>query len=115
MIKVIKQFYWQHLITKIYKKLGQGGKDRPPDIILRRDRNMVPEKASEPWSSITNGLINCPLCNGPVGGWRAGYRSRERAGHSEDFFNQSQNSPLRGIESGTWRCYPEALTITLDG
>jgi hypothetical protein len=24
------------------KKLGQGGKDSPPGIILRRDRNMVP-------------------------------------------------------------------------
>jgi hypothetical protein len=34
----------------IIKKLGWGGKDRPPGIILRRDRNMVlPKKISEPW------------------------------------------------------------------
>jgi hypothetical protein len=31
------------------KKLSRGGKDLPPGIILRRDRNMVPaEKTSEP-------------------------------------------------------------------
>jgi hypothetical protein len=31
------------------KKLGWGGKDRPPSIILRRDRKMVPtEKTPEP-------------------------------------------------------------------
>ena len=38
------------------KKLGRGGKDRPPGIILRRDRNMVPaEKIPEPWPPITSG------------------------------------------------------------
>ena len=32
------------------KKLGRGGKDRPPGIILRRDPNMVPtKKTPEPW------------------------------------------------------------------
>jgi hypothetical protein len=31
------------------QKLGQGRKDRPPGILLRRDRNMVPaEKIPEP-------------------------------------------------------------------
>jgi hypothetical protein len=38
------------------KKLTRGGKDRPPVIILRRDRNMVPaEKIPEPWPPITSG------------------------------------------------------------
>jgi hypothetical protein len=42
--------------THIKKKLGRGGKDRPPGIILRRDRNMVPaEKIPEPWPPITSG------------------------------------------------------------
>jgi hypothetical protein len=37
---------------------------------------------------------------------------REWAGHSEGiFFNQARNSPLKGIEPGTWR---GALTITLE-
>jgi hypothetical protein len=32
-----------------FKTLGRGGKDRPPDIILRRDQNMVlAEKIPEP-------------------------------------------------------------------
>jgi hypothetical protein len=38
------------------KKLGRGGKDRPPGIKLRRERNMVSaEKIPEPWPSITSG------------------------------------------------------------
>jgi hypothetical protein len=37
-----------------------------------------------------------------------------RAAQREIFFNQAKNSPLRGIEPGTWRCYSEALTITLE-
>jgi hypothetical protein len=39
--------------------------------------------------------------------------TRERAGHNErNFFNQARNSPPRGIEPRTWRCYSEGLTIT---
>jgi hypothetical protein len=84
--------------------------------MLRRDRNMVPaEKTPESLPPITNGPINCPLCNGPTGGWHAGYRS-PRAGGAQrgDFFNQARNSPPRGIEPGTWRCYSKALTIKLE-
>jgi hypothetical protein len=46
-----------HLVHNFrLKKLGQGGKNRPPDIILR-DRNMVPaKKIPEPWPPITVGL-----------------------------------------------------------
>jgi hypothetical protein len=36
-------------IVALNQKLGRGGKDHPPGIILRRDRNMVPaEKIPEP-------------------------------------------------------------------
>jgi hypothetical protein len=39
-----------------HKKLIRGGKNRPPDIILRRDRNMVPtEKIPKPCPPITSG------------------------------------------------------------
>jgi hypothetical protein len=31
-----------------------------------------------------------------------------------DFFNQARNLPPRGIESGSWRCYSEVLTLTLE-
>ena len=57
-------------------KLGGGEKDRPSNIILRRDQNIVSaEKIREPWPP---SLANChrPLCNGPAGGWRAGRNSR---------------------------------------
>jgi hypothetical protein len=98
------------------KKLSRGGKDRPPGIILRRNRNIGPGRENpEPWPPSLTVRINCPLCNGLAGGWRAGYRS-PRAGRTQrgDFFNQARNSPPRGIKSGTWRCYSEALTITLE-
>jgi hypothetical protein len=51
----------------VNKKLGRAGKDRPQ-------------------TPITNGPINCPFCNGPARGWRAGYRPRERVGHSKGIF-----------------------------
>jgi hypothetical protein len=96
-------------------KLGRGGQDRPPGIILRRDRNMVPaEKIPESWPPITNGSINCPLCNGSAGGWRSGFRSpRTCETQRGDFFNQVQNLPLRGIEPRTWRCYSGANILSL--
>jgi hypothetical protein len=78
-----------YFFSNIKKKLDQEGKDRPPDIILRRDRNMVSaEKIPGPCPSITNGPINCPLCNGPVGGWCAGYRSpkADRTQRARGFF-----------------------------
>jgi hypothetical protein len=73
------------------KKTRPGGKYRPLSILVRRDRNMVlTEKTPEPWPLITNGPINCPLCNGPARGWRAGYRP-PRAGRAQrgDVFNQA--------------------------
>jgi hypothetical protein len=45
-----KQLLVRNLPIALLKKLSRGGKDRPPGIILRRDRNMVPvEKTPEPW------------------------------------------------------------------
>jgi hypothetical protein len=56
----------------ILKKLGGGGKDRPPGIILRRDRNMVPvEKIPEPWPPITSGP-SPPTTAQPEGGVHPG-------------------------------------------
>jgi hypothetical protein len=96
------------------KKLRRGGKDRPPGIILRRDRNMVPtEKILEPWPPSLAGCHR-PLCNSPAGGWRAGRNPGAGEAHRWDFFNQARNSPPRGIKSRNWRCYSEALTFTLE-
>lgn len=40
-------------------KLGRGGKDRPPGIILRRDQNNGPgQENPEPWPPITNGPMS---------------------------------------------------------
>jgi hypothetical protein len=55
-----------------YSKLGRGGKDCPPSIILRRDRNMVPARKSPNPGPPSIADRHRPLCNGPVGGWRAG-------------------------------------------
>jgi hypothetical protein len=75
---------------------------------------MVPaEKILEPWPPSLAGRHR-PLCNGPAGGWRAGRNPRAGGAQRGDFFNQARNSPPRGIEPRTWRCYSEALTITLE-
>jgi hypothetical protein len=52
-------------------------------------------KLSNPDPLLT-GRVICPLCNGPAGGWRAGYRSRERAGHSEGIFLTKPEIRLQG-------------------
>jgi hypothetical protein len=59
------------------KKLGRWGKDRPPGIILRRDRNMVrakknPETCPPPPPHTSLAGRHRPLYTGPAGGWRAG-------------------------------------------
>jgi hypothetical protein len=63
---------------------------------------MVPaEKTPEPWLPITNGPINCSLCNGPTGGWRAGYRSPRAGGtQREDFLTKPEIRPQEGSNSG---------------
>jgi hypothetical protein len=88
--------HWRRQDT--IKKLGREAKDRPPGIILRRDRNMVPtEKTPEPWPPITNRPINCPLRNGLPGGWRAGYRSLRAGGAQRgDFFTKPEIRPRGG-------------------
>jgi hypothetical protein len=54
------------------KKLGRGGKDRPPGIILRKDQNMIPaEKILEPWPPITSGP-SPPTLQQPS--WRVAHR-----------------------------------------
>jgi hypothetical protein len=55
---------------------------------------------------------HCPLCNSLAGGLRRNLGASEA--QRGNFFNQARNSPPRGIEPGTWRCYSEALTITLE-
>jgi hypothetical protein len=52
----------------LLKKLGRGGKDRPPGIILRKDRNngLGREKLRTLALSLM-GLVNGPLCNGSTG------------------------------------------------
>jgi hypothetical protein len=40
------------------------------------------EKTPELWPPITNGPINCPLCNSLTGRWCAGYAG----GHNERIF-----------------------------
>jgi hypothetical protein len=68
------------------------------------------EKIPEPWPPSLAGRYH-PLCNGPAGGWpNPGAGGAQRV----NFFNQARSSPPRGIEPGTWRCYSEALTITLE-
>jgi hypothetical protein len=75
---------------------------------------MVPaEKIPEPWPPSLAGRHR-PLYNGPAGGWRAGCNPGAGGAQREDFFNQARNSPPMGIEPGNWRCYSEALTITLE-
>jgi hypothetical protein len=99
------------------KKFGRGGKDRPPGIILRRDRNMVPvEKILEPCPPPSLAERHRPLCNSPASGWRAGHNPEAGGGGGTTrvFFNQARNLPPRRIEPETWRCYSEALTITLE-
>jgi hypothetical protein len=70
------------------------------------------EKTLEPWPPALAGCHR-PLCNGPTGGWRTGRNPGAGKAQRGDFFNQARNSPPRGIEPGTWRCYSETLTITL--
>jgi hypothetical protein len=54
--RIKKSSFVQEALVNNKKKLGRGGKDRPPGIILRRDRNKVPaEKIPEPWPLITSG------------------------------------------------------------
>jgi hypothetical protein len=89
------------------KKLGRGGKDRPPAIILRIDRNMVPaEKPSKPWSPITNESSPLPTLQRPNQKVARMISIPESGrGTTTGFFNQARNSSPRGIEPETWRCY----------
>jgi hypothetical protein len=97
---------------RIVKKLGQGGKDRPPGIILRRDRNnshgrenprTLPPITNGPTSTVHSATAQ------PEGGAQD-IVTRERMGHSEGIFlTKPENSLLGGIEPGTWRCYSEVL------
>jgi hypothetical protein len=75
------------------KKLGRGGKDRPPGIILRRDRNNGPDQEN-------SRTLAPPITNGPTStvhsataqpeGGAQDIVTRERMGHSEGiFFNQA--------------------------
>jgi hypothetical protein len=75
------------------------GRERPPSryYIKKRPKHGPGRENPRTLAPITNRPINCPLYNGPAGGWRAGYRSPRAAGHSEGiFFNQARNSPPRG-------------------
>jgi hypothetical protein len=93
-------------------KLSRGGKDRPPGIILRRDRNNGPDRE--------NPRTLAPITNGPTStvhsataqpeGGAQDIVTRERMGHSERIFlTKPENSLPRGIEPRTWRCYSEVL------
>jgi hypothetical protein len=70
-------------------KLGGGEKDRPPNIILRRDQNIVSaEKIPEPWPpSLAN--CHCPFHNGPARGCAQDV-TRVRARHNKGIFLPSQ-------------------------
>jgi hypothetical protein len=63
---------------------------------------MVPaEKPPKPWSPITNGPINCPLCNGLAGGWHAGFRSLRADGAQRGFFlTKPEIRPRGGSKPG---------------
>jgi hypothetical protein len=68
------------------KKLGLGGKDRPPGTILRKDRNMVPiEKIHGPWLPITSGP-SPPTLQRPAGGWHIGRTPGVGGVQRGDFF-----------------------------
>jgi hypothetical protein len=82
------------------KKLGRKGEDRPPGIILRRDRNIVPaEKIPKPCPPSLAGRHH-PLCNTqPEGG--AQDVTRELAGHNEGIFlNKPKIRSQEGSNSG---------------
>jgi hypothetical protein len=49
-----------------------------------------------------------------LGGWRAARNLGAGGAQRGFFFNQAKNLTTRGIEPRTWRCYSEALTITLE-
>jgi hypothetical protein len=93
-------------LVRLFKKTRSGRERRSPDIILRRDRDMVPAKK--------NLQTLAPITSGPSVGWHAGRNPGAGGAQRGDFFNQARNSPPRGIEPRTWRCYSEALTITLE-
>jgi hypothetical protein len=77
---------------------------------------MVPaEKTPGPWPPSLAGRSIAHSATAQPEGGAQDIDPRERAGHNEGiFFNQARNSPLRGIEPKTWRCYSKALTITLE-
>jgi hypothetical protein len=76
---------------------------------------MVPaKKTPEPWPSSLMGRSTAHSATVQPEGGAQDIDPREGRGTARGFFNQTRNSPLRGIESGTWRCYSEALTITLE-
>jgi hypothetical protein len=78
---------------------------------------MVPiEKILKHWSPITNGSTSTvhSATAQPEGGAQ-NIVARERMRHSKGIFlTKPENSPPRGIEPGTWRCYSEALTTRLE-
>jgi hypothetical protein len=97
----------------IEKKLGRGGKDRPPGIPYKKR----PKQWSRPRKSPNLGP---PITNGPAStvhsataqpeGGAQDIVPRERTGHSEGIFlTKPENSLPIGIEPRTWRCYSEVL------
>jgi hypothetical protein len=65
------------------KKIGRGGKDRPPGIILR-DQNTQPRKSPNLGPPSLAGRHR-PLCNSLAEGGAQDV-IRERAGHNEGIF-----------------------------
>jgi hypothetical protein len=100
-----KDNIWIEAASNSMIKKTQPGRERPPSRPGRENpRTLAP---------ITSGRHR-PPCNGPAGGWCAGRNPGAGGAQRGDFFNQARNSPSRGIEPRTWRCYSEALTITLE-
>jgi hypothetical protein len=67
--------------------LGQGGKDRPLGIILRRDQNMVPaEKTPEPWPPLLTGRSTAHSTTAQPEGGVQDIDPRERRGTARGFF-----------------------------
>jgi hypothetical protein len=73
---------------------------------------MVPaEKILEPWTPISNGPASTvQSATAQNGGWRTRHRNPRADGAPQgDFLTKPENSPPRGIEPETWRCYSEAF------
>jgi hypothetical protein len=82
-----KQLLVRNLPIALLKKLDWGGKDRPPGIISRRDRNMAPaEKTPEPWPPSLTARSTAHSATAQPEGGAQDIDPREWAGHSERIF-----------------------------